>query len=471
MKMATNKKHRGNVISLYYSLINRAALMSKLGYQYGGDRDLYEALGYITNLTYQNYLAQYERQDIAKAVIDRPVKATWKNGFLVVESDEYKDTQLEKAFEELDNRLVLKNKFARLDKLTGLGRYGVLLLGLDDIKSVSDWENPISTGRKYNLIYVKPLGEINAEITEYVSDTSSERYGQPMYYTVEIENLGNSASQNVKVHWSRAIHVVDDNLDSEIEGEPRLKVVFNRLQDLEKIVGASAEMFWRGARPGYQGNIDKDYHLTEEMKDDLQDQVDEFEHNLRRLLLLEGIDLKGLNPQVSDPSHHVDIQIQMISAATGIPKRILTGSELGELASTEDKNRWFELIESRRNDFAAPSIIRPFVDRCIEYRILPKPKEKYFIRWPDLWTMGDKEKAEIARIRSTALKEYSSMPIASSVISPRAFLRVIMALRPEEMGLVEEENKKLFGEEEAFNRILDTEGPEEFEEFPESSEE
>lgn len=465
MKMATQKSPESSIIQTYFSLLNRAALFSKLGLHYGGDRDIYQALGYTADITYDNYLAQYSRQDIARAIIDRPVKATWKNGFLVSEDEDYQDTKLEKAFEELDTRLVLKDSFARLDKLTGLGRYGVLLLGLQDITSVEAWKQPIS-GTRNELLYVKPLGEGSAEIAEYVTNPSDQRYGKPLYYTVKIGTPGEETTTDVRVHWSRTIHVIDNNLESEVEGAPRLQAVYNRLQDLEKIVGASAEMFWRGARPGYQGKIDRDYQLTQDMKDDLQDQVDEFEHNMRRLLLLEGLELQGLNPQVADPSHHVDIQIQMISAATGIPKRILTGSELGELASTEDKNRWFELIESRRNDFAAPAIIRPFIDRCIEFGILPKPGKNYFVKWPDLWTMGDKEKAEIARIRATALKEYSAMPAAELVVPPEAFLRVIMALRPEEIGLITEYKKNAIQEEELFQQIRQreaegTEGTEE----------
>ena len=37
----------------------------------------------------------------------------------------------------------------------------------------------------------------------------------------------------------------------------------------------------------------------------------------------------------------------MISAETGIPKRILTGSERGELASSQDRDNWFERYPER----------------------------------------------------------------------------------------------------------------------------
>lgn len=437
-----------NLLSIYSVLTARAELAARLGSQYGGDRDLYEALGWKKTLTYADYSTQYVRQDMAKAVIDRPVKATWKNGFTIFESGDVEDTALEKGFRELSKRLSLPVKFSRLDRLTGIGKYGVLLLGLSDARTTDDWQKPV-TGIRHELMYVKPYGEGSAAIQSYVTDTSSERYGQPEFYNISVDNLSSKTSTTIKVHWSRCVHVTDDPLESEIEGTPRLEAVFNCLQNLERIVGGSGEMFWRGARPGYQGKIDKEFQLTDEMKDALQDQVDEYEHHLRRLLLLEGIELDALAVQVSDPSKHVDVQIQMISAATGIPKRILTGSELGELASTEDANRWFELIESRRNDFAEPAIIIPFVNRCIEYGILPKPQQEWSVKWADLWTMGDKERAEIARIRSTALKEYSSMPLTESVVPPEAYLKVIMGLSAEEIGLIEEYKRLEMEEEES----------------------
>ena len=126
-------------------------------------------------------------------------------------------------------------------------------------------------------------------------------------------------------------------LEDEVNGLPRLEAVFNRLLDLEKIVGGSAEMFWRGARPGFQGIVSEGYNMTDEDIDELQKQLDEYEHGLRRFLINRGVSLDALAQQVSDPRNHVDVQLQMISAITGIPRRILTGSERGELASTEDR--------------------------------------------------------------------------------------------------------------------------------------
>ena len=78
-----------NQISLEGSLLNRGMLASLLGFQYGGERDLYRALGYPSGeIKFADFYLRYTRQDIAKAVIDRPVRATWQGALELVEMEE-----------------------------------------------------------------------------------------------------------------------------------------------------------------------------------------------------------------------------------------------------------------------------------------------------------------------------------------------------------------------------------------------
>jgi hypothetical protein len=416
--------------------VSRALLAAKLGAQYSGDRDIYKALGYATNPQYEDYTTQYVRQDIAKAIIDRPISKTWRGELRVLESDDENETQFEKAWITLDKELQLKSKFIRVDKLTCLGKYGVLLLGFNDVRNTEDFNKPVS-GTKLKLLYVKPLGEGNIEIDKWVEDTSDPRYGLPLTYALAIKSQDNEKEQILRVNYTRVIHITQGLLENETEGTPVLESVYNRLKDLEKLVGGSAEMFWRGARPGYQGKLDPDYQTTDQTETQMKDQIDEYEHNLRRILLSEGYDLKALEQQLADPKNYVDIQIQMISAVTGIPKRILTGSERGELASTQDETSWYTEIQSRREEYAEICIVKPFIDKCIEYGVLPKPTE-YDVVWPDLFTMGEKEQAEIGKIRASALKEYTSNPASEYIVPPDAFFEYFLGLGKEDIELIQQ---------------------------------
>jgi len=232
---------REKVLQLFSELTGRLSLASKLGVDsYSGARDIYEALGYPKELSFSDYWSRYKRHDIAKAIIDRPVKASWKGEIQVIENLEDKSTEFEKAWTEVSERLKLKSIFIRADKLTGIGRYSVLFLGLDDAKTKESLAKPVTKGKR-KLLYVKPLSEKDAQISLYETDPLNERYGLPKAYTVNVKE--GDSSITVMIHHTRVVHLVEDLLDNEIFGTPRLEVVYNRLMDLEKLVGGDAETF------------------------------------------------------------------------------------------------------------------------------------------------------------------------------------------------------------------------------------
>jgi uncharacterized protein len=436
MERAKEKPVDSKRIQVLSELVNRALFASRLGMDsYNGDRDIYQALGYPTIINFDDYLSRYIRQDIAKAVIDRPVKVTWQGPLELIESDQAEDTEFEKAWKVLDRKLGIKTRLARVDRLTGIGRYGILLLGLDDIRNLEGYAQPVKAGAR-KLIYLKPFSEKSARIKTYESQPTNPRYGLPLLYEIDVADVSSGSSATVSVHYTRLIHIVDNNLESEIVGTPRLEAIYNRLMDLEKLVGGSAEMFWRGARPGYQGKLDPNYSITNDVKESLKDQVDEFENNLRRILINEGVDLEALAQQVSDPKNSVDVQLTMISAVTGIPKRILSGSERGELASTQDTGEWLSWVQARREDQAETSIVRPFVDRIIELGILPAPTEDYTVKWQDLFSISEKDRVDIGKARANALREYTTNPLAAAVMPPNAFMEMCMGLNTEQITLV-----------------------------------
>jgi len=429
-----NKTINGKQIHALSELVNRAVLASRLGLQsYNGNRDLYQALGYITEITFADYHARYVRQEIAKAIIDRPVKATWQGSLELIESNEPQDTGFEKAWNKLNRDLGIKTRLSRLDRLVGIGRYGVLLFGFNDTKKLEDFQKEVSGKRE--LRYIRPFGEESAAIATYEENPVNPRYGLPLTYNITVGDPTSKSVKMVSVHYTRVLHVTDSPLESEVYGTPRLEAVFNRLMDIEKLVGGDAEMFWRGARPGYHGKLEPDYQLTEATKEDLQDQITEYENNLRRILINEGIDLEALAQQIADPSSHFQVQMQCISAETGIPLRILTGSERGELASSEDRSEWLSYVQTRREEHAEPCIVRPLVDYMIKLGVLPTPADDYSVKWADLFAQSEKARVEIGKARANAIREYTSNPMAMEVIPPSMFMETCLGYTTEQIAL------------------------------------
>ena len=437
--------------------LGRMNLASRLGMQYAGDRDLYKALGYpdIGELQFSDYYGRYLRQDIAKAVIDRPVRATWQGPIELIEAELTEDTAFENAWYDLEKKHSLKAKLSRLDRLTGIGQYGVLLFGFDDVQSKEGLKIPVKAGTR-KLLYIRPFSEGSAVIKTFEENPSNERYGMPLIYEIVGNDLQKNSEVAIEVHYSRVLHIIDSPLESEIYGLPRLQGIYNRLMDLDKVIGGDAEMFWRGARPGFEGKVDPNYTMTDSMREDLKDQIAEYENNLRRILINEGVELRALEQQISDPESHVNVILKAISAETGIPLRVLTGSERGELASTQDASGWKEYILARREDHAEPYILRPFVDVLLKYGILPNPKSGDFVvKWSDPFAMSEKERVDIGKARANALREYTYSPMAEAIMPPEAFFDLCLGLSTDQITLVRKQREEMIKDEELYQKIID----------------
>src|SRR5690606_38139347 len=101
--------------------------------------------------------------------------------------------------------------------------------------------------------------------------------------------------------------------------------------DLEKIIGGSAETFWLVANRGIHANVDKEMDLDENDAAALSEEIDEYLHDLRRVIRTRGVDINSLGSSTVDPEGVFAPLMSIIAGTTGIPKRILMGAEIGQL--------------------------------------------------------------------------------------------------------------------------------------------
>lgn len=391
--------------------------------------DLYTALDYPTVITYNDYLQKYRRQGIATRIVKAPVDGTWADDPNVYETDEF-DTNFEKDWAELDTKLGVYKTFRKLDLLASLGRFALLFLGFDD-----NTDPAIAVSKASELTYIKPIAENRVTIKTTDPDQKSPRFGLPMTYQI-ITDPELNTSETLTVHWSRVIHVAENTLESDIYGIPSLEPVYNNLLGLEKIVGGSAEGYWRGARPGYTAQAADNTIITDDQLDRLKSQLSAFVNNMQRWLYVEGMNISALAPQVVSPEDHANVQLKLISSATRIPLRILVGSERGELSSTQDERSWLAYLEERRKTVAEDLIIRPFIDRLISLSVLSSPaNEEYFVEWDPLIVLSEKERSEIAKNKAQALASYVNAIGATEILPPEEFLK--------ELGKTEAEIEKI----------------------------
>lgn len=412
------------------------------GYTGSGFEMLEQALKYplTETLSYADFIKRYERQDVANRVVSSPVNQSWSTNPEVTESVT-ESTRFERQWVELAESLDLYTSFSKVDLLSRIGRYAVLILGVADGRDAS-----MELGRGSELRYVNYLPQPNAKVVQWEDDISSPRFGAPSMYEIEIL-IGNEQVVKSNVHWSRVIHVAQSTVSDKYNGIPTLLPIYNRLIGLEMLASGSPEMYWRGARPGYVASSGGSVLATDAQIESFKEAISDLVNNLNRYVYAEDLDIKSLAPQVVSPKEHAELILKLISASTRIPLRILIGSERGELSSDQDERAWLSFIEARRVDVCNKLILEPFINRLIDYAMIYPPNKEYFIRWKSLMVLSDRDQAEIARIYADAMKKYDEAPGIRDIIPPNVFRKYIMRLDDEAITMADDSVDQYLREE------------------------
>lgn len=393
-------------------------------------RDIDLECGYPTTIGVADYQNMYDRNGIGNRIVRLWPEECWNVLPEIVEDDESDETKFEKAWKELEQEFHLLSYLYRLDVLSGIGRYGVLLIGVSDGKPLSE---PIEASKKLELIYLKVFSESVVEVKSKETDFKSPRYGLPKTYSIKTEAVdGELSAGQVDLHWTRVIHVADNRAVSETFGTPRLKTTYNYVLDIKKTLGGSAEMFWKGAFPGYVFEVspERTTALTTAEKKTMREEFLNFSNKLQRYMALTGVTAKSLTPQVADPSSHFVAQLKAIAITLGVPFRMFMGSEQAKLASTQDTKTWSRRVAKRQNDYLTPFMIRPTLDRFIELGILDEPKS-YEAKWPTLEELDPKDASEIAKNKTEAMAKYTTAGV-EQIMPPLQFLTTVLGYTDEE---------------------------------------
>lgn len=397
------------------ALAGRSLWSTKAGITYEGKRNLYEVLGYKRILDVKDFRGRYDRNGVAARVVESKPGDTWRGGAeLIEDEDPNKETEFEKSFEDLNKRLKIWTTLKKIDVLSGIGRYGVIFLG-----APGKPEEELKSCTADQLVYLSCFGEDEAKIESYVTDVEDPRFGKPIFYTITRQTPSGVAPINMRVHYTRVIHVADNTLEDPLFGAPRLLRVWNLFDDLEKVTGGGAEAFWKRADQGMQFNLDPTMELEESEEQELEQEVENYIHKMERTLLTRGVEIKSLGSDVANFDSPARAVIEQISASVGIPQRILMGSEQAKLAAEQDRVSYDRDIESRRGEYAEPMIIRPFVDRLIELGVLPEAPD-YEVRWSQIRTKSDAEKADLAKAYAAINQTQGDTVVTTDEIRERA---------------------------------------------------
>lgn len=400
----------------------RVRTSSRMGFTHDGARNVYSVLGYDQYISTEQFCDLYRRGGIAGRALDAIPKAVWRgDGELVEDLDVKTTTPFEQTFYDMNDRLKVWSTLLRCHILALRNSYSVMLLGVEG----GDLSLPLPRARNgvASLVYLRPYGGSAYDekltqatngtgnlvtVAEWDEDNASPRYGQPKTYYLRSLKDGTKTSSK-PVHYTRVVHFPAEGfLDDAVFGPPALEGCWNNFVDLYKCVGGGAETSWLAGNPGMQMDVDPNATwpgatVKEQQENadkglaEMRAKAEDYRHQLTRWLFTKNVKVTTLQGKTVDFSANASTLIQLIAGTRGIPVRILIGSERGQLASTQDRDNFADVVNDCRTSYAHPIMLRPFIERLIEYGYMPKPAQ-WEPAWPETGGMSEAEKLGAAAV-------------------------------------------------------------------------
>ena len=392
---------------------------------FGGKRSMDAALGYKDVLTLADYRQRYERGGIAGRIVEAMPKYTWRGGFELVEDpDPQTETEFEKQWASLATRTRLLSAFYRADLQSQLAFYSVIVIGAADNGDLTQPLTKTNQGERGILYFSTYVGadspsylrartqsqalaglgsEGDISIKAFDTDPKSLRFGLPSLYEVRrnahfatgvgLDAAGTPGVGSMEIHHSRVVHIAERCTDDDVFGRPVLERVWNDLDDLRKVSGGGAEAFLQAAKPQRLWSFDASItNLDDAEKIAFREQIELLQNQVTSDVRARGMTATNLSTSPAQFGPNADEVRTQIAGALGLPKRILFGSEMGELASSQDRDNLRELVGGRRLEHAGPVLVQRLADRLIEYGYLPTPAKPYEVRWGAVLNLTNDEK-------------------------------------------------------------------------------
>lgn len=416
---------------------------------------LEQEFGYpsMDSLSFTDFYKAYRRMAPAYAAVNRLLDQCWVDNPVVIDGLPSREATESTDWEIAATQLLIKFRraFKEADKRGLVGRFSVLFLQLKDGK---DWGQPVDIASlkksgAYGLSKLIPAWEGQVSISKYDQNPLSPTYGEPLEYTfneTEVSDSSNSAGRNLTVHRDRVLLFCESAESSDpTSGMSMLEPGYNKLLDLIKVSGGSAEGFLKNASRQLALNLSKEVNVEKlaarakeqgyaDFAQALEAKLARMSNGVDSTLITQEGQASVLSVTPGDPSNSWMVNANEFAASVRIPFTILFGQQTGRLASDEDKKDWANRGNERRNNFLT-EILREFLERMISYGILPpNENENISITWSDLLAPSEKEKIanarELAVVAETSMRAYGQAAITPNEI--RAAME-LEALKPDEL--------------------------------------
>ena len=381
---------------------------------------LYEEFGYPNELGFDQYYRAYERNPVAYAAVHKLLESCWVDKPTIIDGDEDKESTETTPWEKLVTKLLSKHwaKIKDADRRNLVGRYSALLIQFKDGR---EWKEPVDTAvvsrlRDKAIVKLIPAWESQIKPGNFDTDTMSETYGEPVNYQFNEQPVGDDGTygqvRSVTVHPDRVIILCEGSEDENmLSGVPFLRAGFNKLLDLEKISGGSAEGFLKNASRQLGIAFEKETDMAtlhaqavsagfKDLGEALNDKIGRMNRGTDAALVMQAGSPSVLSVAAADPAPSWTVTANEFAASVQFPFTILFGQQTGRLASDEDKTDAAKRCNGRRWGFMT-TLITSILERFWTLGAIEPPSSgEVTLAWSDLLAPSEKEK--IANMQAMA---------------------------------------------------------------------
>lgn len=387
---------------------------SNIGYELTGGyhnadrkRQVWNQAGYPNLVLPEMLWNESRRNGIASGIINIKAGESWQDDPIIYDGDEDPErrknnpTEFEVAIDKWAEEWELWERLAGADRRQMVMRYsGLIIFAREPEKSDSTKPLQVLAGPEA-ITKLMPVFETQIEVNEAIQDTNSPNYGDPKHFHFRSEVAGSRNTwieTDFILHPSRVVTFAEGADDGSIYGVSEFESYYNALLDLEKIRMSGAEGAYKNSSQKIAINLDPKLTqgITSEQQDAFDDNLDDFNRDMNKALVLAGAEAKSLQAAMSDPKEHAALCQTEVSAGSGLPWTVIAGQQTGRLASDEDQTQKQTLIATRQKKWNS-TMIKKMLKHLIQYNALPKPVDKITVCWPDITEPSFSDKVAVGK--------------------------------------------------------------------------
>ena len=367
----------------------------------------YSAEPFVTDMELSRL---YEGNGLFSKIINRPAEEAVKHGLDI----DFGDEDISEYIEEELDELSWESKFATAEKWARLYGGAIIVMLVDDGRGLEeplDWENVKSLKelRVYDRSIVQPDYFGLYGVKNYNNIDFNPSIGEPEYYQVF------SIYGYFVVHKSRCLVFKNGELPEQTTsalyrfwGMPEYIKIRRSLRECITSHEDGVKLLERCVQAIYKMKNLSQLLSTDEGEDKVLQrlQVIDMARGILNSIAIDndGEDYDYKQQSLSGVKEIIDSTCNMLSAVTDIPQTILFGrSPAGENSTGEsDQENYYNMVENiqkqnmKRN--ARTIIDLKLIEGLRNGKIKEKPK--YKVKFAALWSMSEKEKAEIEKLKA-----------------------------------------------------------------------